>query len=92
MTKQQQRITIAIAARRAGLSNRTVRRYIQRGLIEEPLTVSDIATLRRIRRLRSLGVNLVGVEVILHMRVQIVELWHELKRLEWRASDTDDSS
>jgi MerR family transcriptional regulator/heat shock protein HspR len=67
-------ITISVAARRTGLSPRTVRRYIQRGVISEKLTETELAELRRIRRLTDLGVNLTGVEIILHMRRQIVEL------------------
>jgi hypothetical protein len=36
------RITIRVAARRAGLSPRTVRRYVRRGLVGEPLTEADL--------------------------------------------------
>ncbi|HET89131.1 MAG TPA: MerR family transcriptional regulator [Chloroflexi bacterium] len=74
-------ITITVAARRSGLTTRTVRRYVQRGLVSETLTENDLAELRRIRRLTDLGINLCGVEVILHMRQQIEELRAELDRL-----------
>jgi MerR family transcriptional regulator/heat shock protein HspR len=67
-------ITISVAAHRTGLSPRTVRRYIQRGVVSEKLTETELAELRRIRRLTDLGVNLAGVEIILRMRRQIVEL------------------
>jgi MerR family transcriptional regulator/heat shock protein HspR len=72
------RITITIAARRAGLAPRTVRRYIRRGLASEILTDDDLAELRRIRRLTDLGVNLAGVEIILRMHRQIEELQAEM--------------
>ncbi len=84
MAEQEQRvrITITIAARRTGLSPRSVRRYVQRGLVSEQLTESELARLRRIRRLTELGVNLSGVEIILNMRRQIRELRQEVARLE----------
>jgi len=74
-------ITITVAARRAGLSPHTVRRYVRRGLVCETLTEADLAELRRIRRLTDLGINLAGVEVILSMRRQIEELQAEIDRL-----------
>jgi MerR family transcriptional regulator/heat shock protein HspR len=67
-------ITISVAALRTGLSPRSVRSYIQSGLVSEKLTETELAELRRIRRLTDLGVNLAGVEIILRMRRQIVEL------------------
>jgi MerR family transcriptional regulator/heat shock protein HspR len=76
------RITITVAARRAGVGPRTVRRYIRRGLASEILTDDDLAELRRIRRLTDLGVNLAGVEIILRMRRQIEELQAEMARLQ----------
>ena len=75
-------VTIAVAARRTGLSPRTVRRYVRCGLLDEALTEADLAELRCIRRLTGLGVNLAGVEIILHMRRQIEELRAEVARLE----------
>jgi MerR family transcriptional regulator/heat shock protein HspR len=75
-------ITIRVAASRTHLSPRTVRRYIRRGLVEDSLTEDDLAKLRRIRRLTDLGVNLAGVEVVLHMRGRIEELQAEIRRLE----------
>ena len=41
----------------------------------------DIAELRRIRRLhRDLGVNLAGIQVILHLRSRLQALEHELEQ------------
>ncbi len=84
MTAREQTtcITITVAASRVCLSPRTVRRYVQRGLVSETLTEADLAELRRIHRLTDLGVNLAGVEIILHMRRQIEELQAEVARLE----------
>ena len=47
----------------------------------EVLTETDLAELRRIRRLTDLGINLTGVEIILRMRRQIEELQAEMARL-----------
>ena len=75
-------ITVTIAAQRVGLTSRTVRRYIQRGLVREMLTERDLTELRRIRRLTDLGVNLAGAEIILRMRRRIEELQIEIARLQ----------
>ena len=75
-------ITVTVAARRCGLTPRTVRRYIRRGLVNETLAEADLAELRRVRRLTDLGVSLAGVEIILHMRQQIEELQAEVGRLQ----------
>ena len=83
MTEREQTyVSIAVAARRTRLSPRTVRRYVQRGLLGEVLTEEALAELRRIRRLTELGVNLAGVEIILSMRRQIENLRVEVLRLE----------
>ena len=83
MTKREENtyITITIAARRTGLSPRSVRRYLRMGLVDEMLGEAELVELRRIRRLTSLGVNLAGVEIILRMRRQIEELQAEVARL-----------
>jgi DNA-binding transcriptional MerR regulator len=75
-------ITIRIASRRCGVSPTTIRRYIRRGLVQEPLTAYDMLTLRRIRRLTSLGINLAGVEAILHMRARIKRLRAQVEQIE----------
>jgi hypothetical protein len=76
------RITVTIAARRAGLEPHIVRRCVQVGLVEETLTEDELVELRRVRRLTDLGINLEGVEVILRMRRRIVALQEELARLD----------
>ena len=75
-------IDITVASRMADVAPSTVRRYIRLGLINGALTYEDLATLRRVRRLRSLGVNLAGVEIILRMRQQIEELRSDVARLQ----------
>lgn len=75
-------IDITVAASLAHVSPRTVRRYMQLGLIRSVLTVDELAELRRVRRLTSLGVNLAGVEIILRMRRRIEQLQAEIARLE----------
>jgi MerR family transcriptional regulator/heat shock protein HspR len=75
-------IDITVAARLARVSPRAVHRYIQLGLIGNPLTADELTELRRVRRLTSLGVNLAGVEIILRMRRRIVQLQAEIDRLE----------
>ncbi len=80
--QEQTRVTITVAAQRVGISPRTVRRYIRRGLLSEHLDEADLAQLRCICRLRRLGLNLAGVEVALHMRRQIEALQAEVEELE----------
>lgn len=84
MTERERttRITITVAARRTGLSPRTIRRYVQRGLVSETLTEADLPELRRIRRLTDLGINLAGVEATLHIRRRIEELKAEVTYLQ----------
>lgn len=83
MTDRHQKttyITMSTAVRQSGLSFRVVRECVSRRLIIEPLTDADLAELRRIRRLQELGVNLQGIEIILHMRRRIQALQTELDR------------
>jgi hypothetical protein len=61
-----------------------VRRYIRFGLVDGVLTYEQLATLRRVQRLRGLGVNLAGVDIILRMRRRIEELQAEVERLQLR--------
>lgn len=77
-------ITVRTAIRQTGLSHRDISQCVQRSLVTEPLTEADLVELRRIRRLQELGVNLPGIEVILHMRRRMRALQAELDRLERR--------
>jgi hypothetical protein len=70
---QEERIytRVSTATRHTGLSVEIIQECVTRRLVEEPLTDRDLAILRRVRRLRDLGVNMAGIEVILHMRRRI---------------------
>ena len=80
--RQSTSITISKAAQRAGVELYVVRHCVEVGLMEEEMTERDLAELRRVRRLMTLGINLPGVEVILRMRRRIRELQAEVIRLE----------
>ena len=81
-------INIDVAVQRTGLSRDQVRQFVARRLVMEPLQESDLAELRRVRRLQELGVNLQGIEVILHMRRRIEALRDELIRWQLVESQT----
>ncbi len=82
--------TIKVAAELCGLHEQSIRMYERRGLIA-PLRSAgnirrfsddDVERIRFIKRLiDDLGVNLAGVEVILHMRQQLLEVQRELDAL-----------
>jgi hypothetical protein len=78
-------ISISLAVRRSGVSEQLLEECVERRLVHQPLTDADVAELRRIRRLQELGINLPGIEVILHMRRRIQALQFELQRAhgEW---------
>jgi MerR family transcriptional regulator/heat shock protein HspR len=74
------RFTISVAAEIVNVHQQTLRHYERLGLIEPErgkgeiryFSPEDIEKLQQIRRLvEELGVNLAGVEVILHMREQM---------------------
>ena len=73
-------ISLSVAVQRTGLSDDEVQRLIARRLVVEPLAEADLAEMRRIRRLQELGVNLAGIEIILHMRQRIIEQRADLAR------------
>ena len=76
-------ITVTVASARVGLSPRVVGYCVEVGIVSEELTEGDLEELRRVRRLRELGVNLAGVEIILRMRQRIVKLESEVERCDW---------
>lgn len=83
---------ISVAAQRAEVHEQTLRHYERLGLIsparkgESPhsprlYTERDIERVVQIRRLmRDLGVNLAGVEAILHMKDRMEELQQKLEQ------------
>jgi len=81
---QAVRRRISEIARQTGLPVSIVRYYIEAGLLEADLCDEDIqATLRRARRIaHDLGVNMAGVEVILRLRRQVLDLQARVAQLE----------
>ena len=82
--------TIKIAAELCGMHEQSLRMYERRGLIAPQRSPGNIrhysdADIERIRFIKrmvdDLGVNLAGVEVILHMRQQLLEIQGELADL-----------
>jgi len=82
------RLSIQVAAARAGVHPSTLRRYVQLGLVATPLSGENLAQVRRIRRLSELGINLAGIEIILRMRQQIDDLVSRIQQLEEQAELT----
>jgi hypothetical protein len=89
MSQRQERtyISITTAVRRTGLSEEIVQECVMREIVTDPLTDEDVIELRRIRRLQDLGVNLQGIEVILHMRQRMKELRAELNHAQRLVAD-----
>ncbi|MFQ3633948.1 MerR family transcriptional regulator [Roseiflexus sp.] len=92
---KQRYYTIKSAAALCGMHEQSLRLYERRGLIRPQrtsgnirrYTESDIEQIRFIKRLiDDLGVNLAGVEVILHLRRQLIETQRELEELRTRLS------
>jgi MerR family transcriptional regulator/heat shock protein HspR len=88
---EKQFYTIKIAAELCGMHEQSLRMYERRGLIapqRSPGNIrrfsdADVEQIRFIKRLvDDLGVNLAGVEVILHMRQQLIEVQQELSALQ----------
>jgi MerR family transcriptional regulator/heat shock protein HspR len=82
--------TISVAAELCGMHEQSLRMYERRGLITPQRSAgnirqfsdADVERIRFIKRLvDDLGVNLAGVEVILHMRHQLMEAQGELEAL-----------
>jgi MerR family transcriptional regulator/heat shock protein HspR len=77
---------ISVAAELAGVHPQTLRIYERKGLIEPQRTQGrsrryserDIALLRRIQDLTSVGINLAGVARILALEADVAELRAEL--------------
>ncbi len=81
---------ISVAARMVNLHPQTLRTYELMGLVKPKrsngnirlYSQSDIEKLRQIQRLTDeLGVNLAGVEVILHMRQMIEQMQRDMEHM-----------
>jgi MerR family transcriptional regulator/heat shock protein HspR len=95
------RYTIRVAAQMAGMHEQSLRTYERRGLIRPQrsrgnyrlYSDADIEQLRFIKRLvDDLGVNLAGVEVIMHMRSQLIEARSTLDALHAELEATRNTS
>ncbi len=87
----ESRYVISVAARMLGVQTHTLRYYESVGLIQPSrsrgnirlYSDKDIAFLRRIKTLiDDLGINLAGVEVVLHMAQRMAELQRHMEELE----------
>jgi MerR family transcriptional regulator/heat shock protein HspR len=85
------RYVISIAARMVGVQTHTLRYYERVGIIEPSrsrgnirlYSERDIARLRRVKTLMDdMGVNLAGVEVIIKIMQQMLELQNQVQELE----------
>ncbi len=88
--RERHRVTISVAAELVNVHQQTLRHYERLGLIEPDrgkgeiryFSPEDIERAQQIRRLvDELGVNLAGVEVILHMREQMERLRQETREV-----------
>jgi len=85
------RYMISVAAELVGMHPQTLRIYEQKGLVRPKRTAgntrlyseSDIDRLRLIQRLTTeLGLNLAGVEQVLHLQDELLRMRRRLERLE----------
>jgi MerR family transcriptional regulator/heat shock protein HspR len=92
---EEPRYVISVAARILRTQTYTLRYYERIGIIEPSRSAgnirlyseSDIVKLRRVKALiEELGVNLAGVEVIMHMVERIGELQQQVEELEKTSS------
>ena len=91
MTDDRPRYMISVAAELVGMHPQTLRIYESKGLIRPQRTSgntrlyseADVERLRLIQQLTTeLGLNLAGVEQVLHMQDEIARMKRRLQRLE----------
>ncbi len=89
--ESEPRYVISVAARMVGVRTYTLRYYERVGIIEPSrsrgnirlYSERDIARLRRVKTLvDDMGVNLAGVEVIIKIMQQMLELQNQVQELE----------
>ena len=87
----QGRYMISVAAELAGVHPQTLRMYEQKGLVNPQRTAGntrlysdvDVERLRLIQRLTSeVGLNLAGVERVLHLQDELSRMHRRLERME----------
>ena len=91
MMDDRPRYMISVAAELVGMHPQTLRIYEQRGLVRPKRTAGntrlysehDVERLRLIQRLTSdLGLNLAGVERVLHLEDELARMHRRLDRME----------
>jgi MerR family transcriptional regulator/heat shock protein HspR len=91
MNEQHPRYMISVAAELVGMHPQTLRIYEAKGLVRPRRTAgntrlysdADVERLRLIQRLTSeLGLNLAGVERVLHLEDELARMHRRLDRLE----------
>jgi len=96
MADDRPRYMISVAADLVGMHPQTLRIYESKGLIRPKRTSgntrlyseSDVERLRTIQQLTTeLGLNLAGVEQVLHMQDEITRMQRRLERLEREMRD-----
>ena len=89
--RDRPRYMISVAAELVGMHPQTLRMYEQKGLVRPGRTAgntrlysdADVDRLRLIQRLTSeLGLNLAGVERVLHMEDELLRMQRRLERME----------
>lgn len=89
MVTNKRNLYLKDVAEYCGLEAEIIEQLLDSGLLrpqaeteEDFLSEEDFELLHRVRRLQStFGVNLAGIEVIVHMREQILYLQQELQRI-----------
>ena len=96
-TDQHPRYMISIAAELVGMHPQTLRIYEQRGLVRPKRTAgntrlyseADVERLRLIQRLTTeIGLNLAGVEQVLHLEDELNRMRRRLDRMEREMQET----
>ena len=96
---ERPRYMISIAAELVGMHPQTLRIYEQKGLVRPKRTAgntrlysdADVERLRLIQRLTSeLGLNLAGVERVLHLEDELGRMRRRLDRMEQEMRETID--
>jgi MerR family transcriptional regulator, heat shock protein HspR len=89
--RERPRYMISVAAELVGMHPQTLRMYEQKGLVQPGRTAgntrlysdADVERLRLIQRLTTeLGLNLAGVERVLHMEDELLRMQRRLERME----------
>ncbi len=94
--KTQAKYTISVVAELVGMHEQSLRMYERRGLIRPQrsggnirlFSDADVEQVQTIQRLvNDLGVNLAGVEVILHMRGQMEQMQRQMQQMQQRMAE-----